>query len=255
MFNVARQAFGNPFQSTAGSLLQPGAVGSVGRCPFCGNTIAVGGASQLHTGFNPIGIGALGQQPGISVPVPYSFSQGAGLGQINPLATQFGQGVPPTLQPMGTPGTGWQGLGTLAQQGIGGRTGAYGMDPRFAIGQQFGHVDPSVLTGWNPTIGSDPISSLFSQQVNPLVQQQLPIRPLIGAQQQGLGFQTSGVPGFATTHQWQDPYRELIEAQLISQLANNPFYQLQRAYGGVPELSNLPFAGQQFHPPFANVPF
>ena len=61
--------------------------------------------------------------------------------------------------------------------------------------------------------------------------------------------------------QWADAYRAFIEAQLISQLASNPLYQLQRAYGGVPEATGqgMPFGagqqGQQFNPFLANVPF
>jgi hypothetical protein len=102
----------------------------------------------------------------------------------------------------------------------------------------------------------DPISSLLQHQLNPLTQQQLPIRPLVGGQQ--LHGQ-SQLPGVNPFNQWVDPYRVFLEAQLISQLAtNNPLYQLQRAYGGVPEVMNpgIHFAaGQQFNPLFANVPF
>jgi hypothetical protein len=255
MINLARQGFSNPFQSAVGSSLQPGAVGSVGRCPFCGNAVAIGSTIQPQSaGFNPVGFGAsLGQHAG-SVPTPYAASQGTGFGQINPLASQFTGGVTPGINPMTTQlGTNWPGSAHLSQQGVGGR-----IDPRYAFGagQQFGYSDPNVVSGLNPTISTDPIASLLSQQWNQLAQQQLPIRPLIGGQQ-GLGSQ-SFVPGFPSpTTQWADPYRAFIEAQLISQLANNPLYQLQRAYGGVPEMSGLgvPFGGQQFNPLFANVPF
>jgi len=102
----------------------------------------------------------------------------------------------------------------------------------------------------------DPIASQWSQQQNPLYQQQLPIRPLIGGQQ-GIGSQT-WTPGMSPTAQPVDPYRTFVEAQLISQLVNNPLYQLQRAFAGVPETGGMgmPFGmGQQFNPPFANAPF
>jgi len=257
MINLARQALANPFQS-AGSSFQPGAFGSVAKCPFCGNAVAIGSTLQPQTaGFNPVGIGAtLGQQVGGSV--PYGNSQGTGFGQNNPLAAQFTGGVTGGINPMVAQLGNWPVSAHLSQQGVGGRTGAYGIDPRYAFGtgQQFGYTDPNAAAGLNPSIVGDPISSLLSQQWNPLAQQQLPIRPLIPGQQ-GLGSQSS-VPGFgATTTPWADPYRAFIEAQLISQLANNPLYQLQRAYGWVPELTGLgmPFAGQQFNPLFSNVPF
>jgi len=211
---------------------------------------------------NPLGVGTnLGQQMGGFAPNPYATSQTTGFGQINPLASQFTTGVPQAINPfVAQPASNWP--GHLSQQGVGGRVGGYGADPRLAFGaggQQFGYNDPNVAPGLiNPTIAGDPIRSLFSQQVNPLAQQQLPIRPLIGGQQQGLGSQ-SFIPGVATPiTQWADPYRAFIEAQLISQLASNPFYQLQRAYGGVPETigQGMPLgAWQQFNPFFANVPF
>jgi hypothetical protein len=259
MINLARQAFSNPFQTAGGSSFQPGAIGSAGRCPLCGNAVGIGSTIQPQTtGFNPIGVGSsLGQQFGGSVPTPYAVAQGAGFGQINPLSAQFSGGALPGINPLlSQPGTNWPVLAHLAQQGVGGRTGAYGIDPRsaFGWGQPLGYTDPSQVQVLNPGIAGDPISSLLSQQWNQLAQQQLPIRPLIGAQQ-GLGFQ-SPVPGFGSpTSQFADPYKMFIEAQLISQLANNPFYQLQRAYG-VPEGMGMPFgAGQQFNPLFGNVPF
>lgn len=261
MINLARQAFANPFQPTMGSSFQPGAVGSLGRCPFCGNAVAVGSTIQPQTGFSPGGLGAtFGQQVGGSVPTPYGVSQGTGFGQINPLAAQFAAGVTPGVNPMAAQlGANWPVPTQLSHQGVGGLTGAYGIDPRIAygVGRQFGYGDPNVVPGLNPTIAGDPIASLLSQQLNQLAQQQLPIRPLIGGQQ-GLGAQSS-IPGIGSpTPQWTDPYRAFIEAQLISQLANNPLYQLLRAYGGGPEVpgQGIPFgAQQQFNPSFANVPF
>ena len=259
MINLARQAFANPLQSTLGSTLQPGAVGSVGRCPFCGNSVAIGSTFQSQpAGFNPTGFGATpSQQFGGSVPTPYALSQG--FGQISPLASQFAGATSPGINPMSAQlGTNWPVGQHLSQQGVGVRTGGYGIDPRiaFGAGQQFGYQDPNAVLGLNPSIAGDPFG-LLSQQWNQQAQQQLPIRSLIGAQQ-GFGGQ-SFIPGFGSpATQWVDPYRALVEAQLISQLANNPLYQLQRAYGGVPELTGLGMpvgAGQQFNPLFANVPF
>jgi hypothetical protein len=254
MINLARQAFANPFQSTVGSSLQPGAVGSVGRCPVCGNAVSIGSTLQPQTaGFNPVGFGgALSQQFG-SVPTPYAVSHGTGFGQINPLAAQLSGGFIPGINPMtAQAGTNWPVSTQLAQQGIGGQTGAYGIDPRtaFGTGQQFGYNQPNVVPGLNPAIGGDPISALLSQQWNQLAQQQLPIRSLI-AGQQGLGSQSfvrirvpNSVGGPA----------QGVEPSCF-QLANNA-HQL-RAYGGVPEMTGLgvPFVGQQFNPLFANVPF
>ena len=275
MINLARQAFDNPFLSAVGVSSQPG----VGRCPYCGNTVAVASTIQPQTaGLNPLGVGTnLGQQMGGFAPNQYAASQPTGFGQINPLASQFTTGVPQAVNPfVAQPASNWP--GHLSHQGVGGRVGGYGSDPRFAFGaggQQFGYNDPNVAPGFiNPTIAGDPIRSLFSEQVNPLAQQQLPIRPLISGQQQGLGAQSfipgiqqglgsqSFTPGIASPiTQWADAYRAFIEAQLISQLASNPLYQLQRAYGGLPEATGqgMPLGagqqGQQFNPFLANVPF
>lgn len=249
MINLARQAFGNPFQPTVGSSFQSGSVGSPGRCPFCGNAVAQGIGGQSQAGFNP-GFGTtLGQQGGGNVP-PYWLSQATGFGQGNPLA-QFAAGVTPGINPMSAPAGGLQNLGP-GHQGTAVR-GSLGIDPRYGVQPpQFGYPDPNIVAGLTP-IANDPLSSLLSQQLNPWAQQQLPIRPLIGAQQ---GFQqplTQLSPGI----QWADPYRTFVEAQLISQLANNPLYQLQRAFGGVPEFNTpgVPFSSQQFNPLVANSPF
>ena len=241
MFNFARQGFANPFLSGVGAV-QPGVAGSVGRCPVCGNAVTVTGTiSTLQaptTGFNPL---AVAQQ------MPYGVSSGTGFGSINPLGSGFTTGITPNINPLAAQlGANWPVSSHFANQGVG-RVGPYGIDPRVA----FGTVDPNLA----PVIG-DPISSLLQHQTNPLFQQQLPIRSLIGSQQ-GIGTQQL-IPGFASgVNQWADPYRAFIEAQLISQLAANPLYQLQRGYGGLPETTGLgmPFAGQSINPFFANVPF
>lgn len=261
MFNLARQAYANPFLSAVGAFNQPGLVSSVGRCPTCGNAVTIEGTigtiQPPNLGQNPLGVGTtIGQQMGGFAPIPFAYSQ-PGLGPINPLASQLTAGIAPMINPLPAQvGQSWPLSTHLAHQGLGGRIGAAGVDPRSAFGQQFGFT-PNVAPGFiNPNIAVDPISSLVSQQVNPLTQQQLPIRPLIGGQQ---GFGQQQVPGFASPiTQWTDPYRAFIEAQLISQLATNPLYQLQQAYGGVPQVTGfgMPFAvGQQFNPLWGNVPF
>jgi hypothetical protein len=209
--------------------------------------------------YNPLAQFAAGIAPGIN------RSDVQMTGQYNPLLSQIAGGVT-GINPLGVP--------TTAQ---------YGIDPRVTFGgtgQQFGFTDPNVASGLNnPGIAGDPIALLMSQQLNPLVHQQLPIRSLIDTPQNA-GFQQN-VPGigFPVT-QWPvaqpiahlDPYRAFIEAQLISQLAANPLYQLQHQVQprfqqgfqqglqqgyGVPETTGLgvPGVGQQFNPLYGTVPF
>jgi hypothetical protein len=257
MINLARQAFANPFLSAGGTSFQPGVVNTVGRCPCCGSTVAVASPIQPQLGgLQTQGVGGtLGQQMGGFASAPFAGSQ-TGFPQIHPLASQL-MGSPQTINPLAAQlGTNWP-VSAISHQGIGTRPGGFGVDPRLAfggVGQQFGFNDPNVVPGLNQPITGDPISSLFQQQVNPLGQQQLPIRSLFGGQQ-GLGGQ-SLIPGIGSqVGQWADPYRSFIEAQLISQLTN-PLYQLQRAYGGPETGIGTPFgAGQQFNPFFANIPF
>src|SRR5689334_8150213 len=91
MYNLAKQGFVNPFLSGIGASFQPGAVGSVGRCPCCGSAVTVASTQQL--GVNPVGFGAtLGQQMGGVSPNPYGVAQTLGIGQPNPLALQAGIG-------------------------------------------------------------------------------------------------------------------------------------------------------------------
>jgi len=271
MINLAKQGFVNPFLSGIGASFQPGAVGSVGRCPCCGNAVTVASTQQL--GVNPVGFGAaLGQQMGGFSPNPYGVAQTLGIGQPNPLAFQAGIGQqfplgfqtgigqqnplafqagignPQAINPFTNQFTANWPISQLTQTGMGGRTGGYGVDPRL-VGGQVGYNDPNLIAGLNPGLIGDPISQwLQQQQVNQLTQQQLPIRSLFGGQQ-GIG--GAGLtPGFASPiNQWNDPYRAFIEAQLVSQLVQNPYHQLQRAYGLGGEQFGLgvPFAGQQFH--------
>jgi hypothetical protein len=92
----------------------------------------------------------------------------------------------------------------------------------------------------NPALATDPVVSLvLAQQLNPLAQQQLPIRPLISAQQ----FDPSQVslPGIAgaIAGQVTDPYSTFVQAQLIPQLAASPFQQMHRAYTGAPWITGV----------------
>lgn len=245
MINFARQGFANPFLSATGFSFQPGIAGC--------------------TGWHPTAIG-LGQQVGGFAANPYGVPGVTGFGLINPLAAQFQTAGLPNINPLTVPLMNWQ-PSQFYNPGVG-----RGIDPRFGYGateQAFGQSYPGMSPlGINPLVAGDPITSLLLQQqsnplVNPLLQQQLPIRSLIGGQQ-GIGAQhpTLGVASPVT--QWADPYRAFVEAQLISQLVSNPLYQLlQRGYGGVPEATGfgVPFGGQSINPigqsinPFANVPF
>jgi hypothetical protein len=86
--------------------------------------------------------------------------------------------------------------------------------------------------GWGSPYGvQDPITStLLAQQLNPLAQSKLPIRPLTALQQvdpyQG---SLSGVPG-SIANPPMDPYSLLAQSQLMSQYAVNPIQQMARAY-------------------------
>jgi len=98
-----------------------------------------------------------------------------------------------------------------------------------------GNVNPNLLGQLcaNPALAADPVvSSVLAQQLNPLAQ--LPIRPLINAQQPD--FSQANIPGTigAITGQVTDFTSPLVQAQLASQLAANPLQQAYRAYTGSP---------------------
>lgn len=86
--------------------------------------------------------------------------------------------------------------------------------------------------GWGSPYGvQDPITStLLAQQLNPLAQAKLPIRPLT-ALQQADPYQSSlsGVTG-SIANSPMDPYSFLAQSQLMSQQAINPIQQMARAY-------------------------
>ncbi|HSE98221.1 MAG TPA: hypothetical protein VLD57_08165, partial [Blastocatellia bacterium] len=135
-------------------------------------------------------------------------------------------------------GASLSGLGLQAQQPLG------GVNP---------HILAQVLA--NPAIAGDPIvGALVSQQLNPFAYQQPPIRSLIGPQQQ-IPFQLGAAGGFGqVAGQGIDPYSALVQAQLMSQFAANPYQHMLRTFTGSPwaigaGLSHL--TGQV--PPFAQT--
>lgn len=84
----------------------------------------------------------------------------------------------------------------------------------------------------NPAIACDPlVAAALAQQFNPALQQQLPIRPLIGPQQLS-PFQPV-TPGVVSPLQATDPYSIAAQAQLLAQLSN-VYQQAFRGYGGNP---------------------
>jgi len=215
MLNFARPGFANPFQFTGGPSFQPFGGGFPGAFP---------------TGF--------GHQtnPFVQIPFQAQFALsnplatiGAGFGGISPWIGQAMTNLPMGINPIGV---------RFGNYGF----GNYGIDPRLALiaGQHAGFSDPNVVPyGIGAQSFVDPIVSLLSQQhnqVNPLVasllqQQQPPIRSLIGNQQ------GSNLPSFVQTPsvsmgQWTDPYRAILETQLLSQIATNPLYQFQRPSEG-----------------------
>jgi len=184
------------------------------------------------------GIGALGGQAGLGPVSPIAQLSGAGQFGAQPSASQFGQAG---VGQWGSP------LGAMA-----------GQSGQSAIGAINPHVLAQILA--NPAIASDPVvGALLAQQLNPLAQQQLPIRPLTGAQQHdpyqsAVSAVASPIPGQAT-----DPVSALVQAQLISQIAANPLQQiLSRAYAGAPGITGLgmsPITGQASSPAQTINPF
>jgi hypothetical protein len=258
--------FANPFQQFSGAV-NPYTVqgGFAGMNPL---------ASQIGGfGINPFlsqigGFGANPYSPQIggfgSSPLPWLQQPGPGF--INPLyATQFGAGINPAVNPLvaaqfGTVNPYLQsGIGTvnpLVAAQLGGvnpflQSGIGTVNPLVAA--QLGGVNPFLQTGIgtvNPALfgqthatgfGTDPsILSLLGQQLNalgnPIAHQQLPIRPLVGA---NTFEQTAGVHGIGSI---VDPYTSLVQAQLLSQIAN----PLQQMYGSFP--ANLWATGQGTQP-------
>jgi len=315
MINFARQGYVNPFLSPVGAPfggVNPLTLGQqtggfiptpFGYLPMSQfgqyNPLAAQVGAGIVPGINP-GVNPMTAQFGQYNPLLNQIASGvtpginpqtAQLGHFNPFVSQLASGFPQTINPfIAQTATNWPGSTQFSPQGVGDRTSAYGIDPRVALGvtsQQFGLPDPRVASGWNtPGFAGDPIALLMSQQLNPLVHQQPPIRSLINTPQ-NVGFQPNfqegfqqgfqvGYPGVAqqaaqapVTH-WPfaqpiahlDPYRAFIEAQLISQLATNPLYQLhqqlqsrfQQGYGAPEAIGiGVPGPGQQFNPLYGNA--
>lgn len=246
MFNVARYGIGNPFAQN----------------PFAQNPfVQLTGGVPLHPaagGINPFfhaaGLGLinpLGIQPGV-----FSVHPQPWFGQINAqqpfqAPTGFGPTVSPLANPILAQLCGWYpgmspinpNIGQSAGGQFGGPVpGGYGQTGFGGIGSTT--QQPQL---YNQGIVVDPtLAALCAQQLNPLAQQ-LPIRPFMNV---------GGINPIAGG-QWIDPYSAaLIQAQLVSQLAANPLYQLSRQVTGVPE-TGLPFGGlgQGLQQGFVNTPF
>ena len=170
------------------------------------------------------------------------------IGGVNPLASQIG-GVGANL-PVGYGATGQ--FGTQFNPLLTGIQQSQFSPLAGGLGHSLAGINPNVvaLALTNPAILNDPM-------VQALVTQQLPIRSLTGGMQAG-AFQQQ-IPGLTpqiTGQQWVDPYTAFVQAQLYSQLINNPLFQLSRGFGGM-EAGGLgaQFAGQQFQTPLTNYPF
>lgn len=259
MINLARNPFVNPFVNPFMAVPNYGAFS-----PFASQ---IGGVNPLIAsqigGINPLTT----QMGGVQHPLA---SQMAG---VNPLTSQIGGGIGGAVSPFASQ-TGWGNPLSSQFGGVGANLPlGYGATSQFGsqfnplltgIGQSqvnplaggLGHsqagINPLVIQALtNPAILSDPT-------VQALVSQQLPIRPLtsglqaFGSQQHIPGL-TPQIPG----QQWVDPYTAFVQAQLYSQLVNNPLFQQSRGFGGT-EAGNFgtPFIGsQQFQTPLMNYPF
>lgn len=245
MINVARNPFVNPFVNPF--MTVPG-IGGIN--PF---------TSQLGW-INPFA----SQLGGVS---PFTSQMGG----ISPLASQMG-GFAANL-PGGYGATGQFGApfnpvaGGLGQSQFSPLAGGFGQ-PQFShlaggIGQsQFSHQAgvPGSWAGINPNVAAQAYTNpaiLSDPTLQALLAQQIPIRSLTGGLQSG-AFQPNiqGLTPQVTGGQWVDPYTAFVQAQLISQLVNNPLFQLSRGYGGAEAGGHgVPFAGQPFQTPLTNYPF
>ena len=112
--------------------------------------------------------------------------------------------------------------GQFENQFSGGQFGAFGSP----TGNPFGAATAQSTGGQG--IGCDPITGIpLTQQLNPAIQQYLPVRSLInplGVNQQLTPYAQPPV----------DPVSLLLQAQLVQQLSANPYQQLLRGYSGTP---------------------
>jgi hypothetical protein len=236
-----RQNFGSPFQNPF-QFSTPG-------YPF----------QQFTGGINPLALG--GGFGGISPLI----SPIAGLSQINPFQASHLGGIAPAINPMVVAqlaATNPLLLSALTQQGgysqFANPIGAGINSPwQAAVGAGYPAGFSHTIT--NPTLANDPITAtLLTQQLNPLAQQSLPIRSLVGAQPYE-SFQT-GYPGIGGSAfgQATDPYSALLQAQACSPLALSQINPLLRAYGstpwntgfGIPSLTGQVFPYAQASNPF-----
>ncbi|HXG63643.1 MAG TPA: hypothetical protein VNO70_00960 [Blastocatellia bacterium] len=194
----------HPMVAAQLSQVNPALLASLYQQPGGGEFVGQFGQSPITQlgGGVPGGYAQLGQQP-------WALSQLFG-GQ-SPVGQFGGQ------SPFGLFGTGSSaGFGQIGQQQV-----PWAVNP---------NILAQVLA--NPALASDPIvASLIAQQLNPMAQQQPPIRPLMGGQQQFQPFQGSGIGSIGgIPGQGIDPYTAL----LISQLTQSPYHQIVRAYTGSP---------------------
>jgi hypothetical protein len=145
----------------------------------------------------------------------------------------------PFFQPIGGEASLYANSPFISPLGLG--NGGQGVTPFSASSNQFGPFGQGVpgaaftqspVQSWgSPYTAQDPLSSaLLAQQLNPLAQQKLPIRPLTALQQSD-PYQI-GLPGVTSsiTNPLIDPYAALAQSQLLSQSVINPFQQMARTY-------------------------
>lgn len=141
----------------------------------------------------------------------------------------------PFFQPMGGDPSSFGGAPFISPLGLG--NVGQGVTPfntsinPFTQGVPGASFTQSPLQSWGSPYAQDPLSSaLLAQQLNPLAQQRLPIRPLT-ALQQADPYQV-GLPGLtgSITNPVIDPYTAVAQAQLLAQTGINPMQQMARTY-------------------------
>jgi len=167
---------------------------------------------------------AIGQSPyGVQSPLQFQPGQlGSPFQQFGQFG-QFGAGIGQWSNPLG------QWINPLLQQSWGQQAFGYP-----APQQGFGWGAPAIFS--SPVPGVDPITgALIAQQVSPLAQSQLPIRPLVTPPDP---FQMAALSGVMTGHA-TDPYSILAQSGLIAPLGVNPLHpalrqQIGSPYTGIP---------------------
>jgi hypothetical protein len=249
----ARSTFGNQFQPFAfGASPFTAGVGYGGLTPFAPQFSGYNPLLQfLMPQFPPIGAFS-GYNPGHPQIGnygfnPYQATQTPGLTPpINPLVAAQLAGINPTVLPQLLPqilaaasGQQWGQVSPFGQQvnpgqlfqPMGIETSYFGQSP-FAQSLTGGlPTQTPNYTQFSPFAAQDPVTAtLLAQQLNPLAQQRLPIRPLTGQQQvDPYQIGLSGITGLMG-NQSVDPYSTLAQAQLLAQCAVNPIQQMGRTY-------------------------